>query len=311
MGLPVYQPMLATRSSEVTVEPGWVHEVKWDGVRAIFAGDGTIHSRNGNRIDSSYPELAGAVPPGSVLDGEIVAFDDDGRPSFQALQARMHVRDPRPRLVTATPVTFMAFDLLHDDEPLIHLPLEARRSRLERLELTPPLMLADVHDDARALFAAVVEHDLEGIVSKRSGSVYRPGRRSEDWRKTANRKTCEALVVGALAGTGARTSTFGSLALAVWTDEGRLRYVGSVGSGFDQATLTAVNRAILDMATDRPDDMKDVDAVPGPIRWVVPSLVAVVEYAAWTDDGRLRAPVFKGFSATPPGEITWAREGPA
>jgi bifunctional non-homologous end joining protein LigD len=303
--------MFATRWPELTAEPGWLHEVKWDGVRAILAGDGTVRSRNGNRIESSYPELAGVAPANSVLDGEIVAFDAGGRPSFQALQARMHVRDPRSQLVSATPVTFMAFDLLHDDEPLIDLPLETRRLRLENLELAPPVMLTDVHDDARALFAAVVEHDLEGIVSKRAGSVYRPGRRSEDWRKTTNRKTCEAVVVGALAGTGSRASTFGSLALAVWTDEGRLRYVGSVGSGFDQATLAAVNGAILEMTTDRSDDMEDIDVVPAPVRWVVPSLVAVVEYASWTGDGRLRAPVFKGFSATPSEEVTWAREGPA
>ena len=307
---PVYEPMLATRRVDVTDEPGWVHEVKWDGVRAIVAGDGSIRSRNGNRIEASYPELAGVVPSPVVVDGEIVAFDGAGRPSFQALQARMHVKLPRPQLVTKVPVTFLAFDLLHDAVPLVGLPWEERRARLEAIGFEAPVALVDTHQDGPALFEAVRAHDLEGIVSKRLGSLYRPGRRSEDWRKTPNRKSCEAVVVGTLAGSGARSSTFASLALALWVGE-RLRYVGSVGSGFDHATLRAVDRALREMATPGPPPLEDAGAVPTPVRWVEPALVAVVEYAAWTADGRLRAPVFKGFSATPAEQVTWDREGPA
>ena len=309
MGLPLLEPMLATRWPKVTDATGWVHEVKWDGVRAIASGDGTIRSRNGNRIETSYPELSDRVAPNLILDGEIVAFDADGRPSFQALQSRMHVRQPRPAQVAETPVTFMVFDVLFDGELLVDQAWDDRRRRLEELGFAAPLVLVDTHDDGRALFDAVVTHDLEGIVSKRRTSPYRPGRRSEDWRKTANRKTCEAVVIGSLQGTGARSQTFGSLALALWSGD-RLRYIGSVGSGFDAATLRAVDAALEEMATSSPLPLEDATVVPAPVRWVVPNLVAVVEYASWTTEGRLRAPVFKGFSATAADEVTWVREGP-
>lgn len=309
MSLPVYAPMLATRWTTVTTEAGWIHEVKWDGVRAIASGDGSIRSRNGNRIESSYPELAGAVPPDVVLDGEIVAFDTAGRPSFQTLQARMHVRGPSPALVAATPVTFLVFDLLHDGQPRVALPWSERRARLEALDLPAPLAITDVHDDGEALFGAVVAHDLEGIVSKRRESPYRPGRRSEDWRKTPHRKTCEAVVIGAQAGTASRAATFGSLALGLW-DGDRLRYVGSVGSGFDSASLQAVAGVIADLERVDPPALEDPSVVPRPVRWMEPALVAVVEYASWTAEGRLRAPVFKGFSATPAEAVTWASDGP-
>ncbi len=309
MRLPVYAPMLATRSPQVTGGPGWVHEVKWDGVRAIVSGDGSMRSRNGNRIDGGYPELVGLVPPDCVVDGEIVAFDSAGKPSFQLLQSRMHVRAPGADLVAAAPITLMLFDLLFQGQPLVEAVWEARRARLEALEIHPPAVLVDVHDDGPSLFAAVQEHELEGIVSKRLGSKYRPGRRSDDWRKTAHRQTCEAVVIGAVGGTGSRTTTFGSLALGMWTGDGRLRYVGAVGSGFDHSTLQAVHAALGDLATLGPPPMEDASLVPSPVRWVEPELVAVVEYAAWTADHRLRAPVFKGFSATPAGEITWDREG--
>ncbi|MDX1449789.1 MAG: non-homologous end-joining DNA ligase [Acidimicrobiia bacterium] len=310
MTLPVYQPMLATRWTRVTTEPGWVHEVKWDGVRAIVSGDGSMHSRNGNRIDDGYPELEGVVPANAVVDGEIVALDSEGRPSFQVLQSRMHVRRPPSTLVREVPVTLMVFDLLYLDETLVDLPWQERRTRLEALDLPPPVVVTDVTDDGQALFDAVVALGLEGIVSKRSQSAYRPGRRSDDWRKLAHRRTCEAVVIGSSEGTGGRRSTFGSLALGLW-DGGVLRYVGSVGSGFDHATLLAVDEALVEMQRDDPPPMVDADAVPRPVRWVEPALVAVVEFAEWTADGRLRAPVFKGFSSTPPDQLTWDREGPA
>lgn len=301
--------MLASRWTQVTTDPGWIHEVKWDGVRVVLSGDGSIRSRNGNRIEAGYPELDGSVPSTAVLDGEIVAFGDDGRPSFQALQGRMHVRAASQLLAKQVPVTVMVFDLLYHDEPLLDRPWEERRARLESLDLRPPLVLTDVADDGLALFEVVTRHDLEGIVSKRMASVYRPGRRSEDWRKLAYRHTCEAVVIGSLVGSGERRRTFGSLALALW-DGDLLRYVGSVGSGFDQATLTAVDAALAEMERSDPPPLRDESAVPRPVRWVEPLLVAVVEYGSWTADGRLRTPVFKGFSATPPTDVTWWREGP-
>ena len=286
------------------VSDEWAHEIKWDGIRAIVAGDGTIRTRNGNRVEGGYPELA------SVVHGEIVALDESGRPSFQSLQSRMHVRRPSADLLEATPVTLMVFDLLHLGGPMIDRPWEERRAALEVVHFTGPVVLSDVHDDGSGLAAAVAEHDLEGVVSKRRRSTYRPGRRSDDWRKVVNRKSCEVVVIGSLTGAGSRSSTFASLVLGLWLDDGRLRYVGSVGSGFDHSSLVAVDAALGEMQTDGPPPMEDVSVVPTPVRWVAPALVAVVEYASWTADDRLRAPVFKGFSATPVDEVTWDREGP-
>ena len=307
--LPVYPPMLATRWQAVTDEPGWVHEVKWDGVRAVASGDGAIRSRNGNRIDAGYPELAGKIPPDVVLDGEIVTLDETGRPSFQRLQSRMHVRRPGPELVAEVPVTLVAFDLMHEGSPLIDLPWTERRRRLESLELPAPLVVSSVHDDGPALFSAVLEHGLEGVVSKRISSPYRPGKRTDDWRKVIHRTTCEAVVIGAVGGTGGRTSTFGSLALGLWVGT-RLRFIGAVGSGFDDPTLRAIHATLDQIESAEPPPLEDPSVVPTPIRWVRPALVAVVEYASWTREGRLRAPVFKGLSLTPVPEVTWEREGP-
>lgn len=300
--------MLATAWPRVPPGDEWAHEVKWDGVRAIVGGDGAIRSRNGNRIDGSYPELTGAVPREVVVDGEIVALDRQARPSFQALQARMHVARPSPDLVASVPVTLMVFDLLFAGEPIIELPWEERRRRLEETRFAGPVVLSQVTVDGAALLEAVIELDLEGVVSKRRTSTYRPGRRSEDWRKRANRKSCQAVVVGSTPGTGHRSGTFGALALGLWLDDGTMRYVGAVGSGFDDAALAAIDSALDEMALSQPPPMEDPDVVPGPVRWVAPTLVAVVEYAEWTAEGRLRAPVFKGFSATPSDEVTWEAE---
>jgi bifunctional non-homologous end joining protein LigD len=307
--LPVYPPMLATRWASVTDESGWAHEIKWDGVRAVAAGDGSIRSRNGNRIEAGYPELTDRIPADVVLDGEIVALDATGRPSFQRLQSRMHVRRPGSELLATVPVTLVVFDLLHQGASLIDLPWKERRRRLESLDLPSPLVVSSIHDDGPALFAAVVDHGLEGVVSKRTSSPYRPGRRSEDWRKVTHRRTCEAVVIGAVGGTGGRASTFGSLALGLWVGT-RLRFVGSVGSGFDQAAIRAIDAALDQIEIPEPPPLEDIDPIPTPIRWVEPVLVAVVEYASWTDDGRLRAPAFKGFSGSPAADVTWEREGP-
>lgn len=310
MGLPVIEPMLATRWHAVTDEPGWIHEIKWDGVRAIVSGDGAIRSRRGNRIETGYPELAGVVPPDSIVDGEIVAFDEHGAPSFQTLQRRMHVRDPSAALVARVPVALMVFDLLHRGSSLLQAPWEERRGMLEEITFPVPVRLVDVHDDGPALFDAARSLGIEGVVSKRHRSPYRPGWRSEDWRKVAHRTTCQAVVIGSLPGTGGRSVTFGSLALGLWLDDGRIRFIGSVGSGFDHSSLSAIDRALAEMETGEPPPLEEAIPQSVPVRWVTPTLVAVVEYTSWTADGRLRSPVFKGFSATPVDEVTWTAEGP-
>lgn len=311
MTVPRYEPMLATPWPGPFDDPDWVHELKWDGVRIIATwteGTVSLRSRRGNVVTSHYPEIPADLPEGLVLDGEIVALDDAGLPSFARLQRRMHVASPGVDLTAAVPVSFAIFDILHHEAPLVDRPWRERRRRLEGIELPSPLALTDVTPHGVALFEAVRERGLEGTVAKRADSPYRPGRRSPDWRKVASRRTIRAVVGGFLPGEGGRASTFGSLVLGLHVGGG-LRYVGSVGSGFDDAALRAIRGALDEMETS-PPPFVETRPIPSGVRWVAPRLVAVVEFKEWTPEGRLRAPVFRGFAPDPPEEVTWAAEGP-
>ncbi|MGI9649381.1 MAG: non-homologous end-joining DNA ligase, partial [Acidimicrobiia bacterium] len=177
--LPTYQPMLATRWAQPFSDPEWAFEVKWDGVRAVAAWDGdrlTVRSRSGRVINATYPELdtlQGAQP--CVIDGEIVAFDEQGRPSFGLLQQRMNLRTG-PATGGLPSITFMAFDLLHHEAPLIDQPWSERRGHLEDLSLPAPFLVAEpVIGEGEALWDGVVEQHLEGMVGKRTDSLYQPG----------------------------------------------------------------------------------------------------------------------------------------
>ena len=304
MSVPSYEPMLATRWPGAYSDPGWAFEVKWDGVRAIASWDGTgldVRSRTGRPIGPEYPELdqlAGLEP--CVLDGEIVAFDSEGRPSFGRLQQRKTVE---------TPISFMAFDLLFLGAPLLEEPWTARRDRLTGLELPPPFVIPDpVVGDGEALWAGVAEQGLEGMVAKRLDSTYRPGERSPLWRKIARVDQVRAAVAGYLPGEGGRASTFGSLLLGLVEGDG-LRYIGSVGTGFTSATLAAIRSAFDELATDRSPFRSGSEVPPG-ARFIEPSLVALVEFKEWTRAGKLRAPSFKGFTEDDPASATWISEGP-
>jgi bifunctional non-homologous end joining protein LigD len=302
--LPVYAPMLATRWPAAFSDPEWAFEVKWDGVRAIAAWDGArldVRSRTGRPIGPDYPELdqlSGLEP--CVLDGEIVAFDAEGRPSFGRLQQRKAVE---------TPISFMAFDLLRLGEPLLDEPWTSRRGRLAGLELPPPFVVPDpVIGDGEALWAGIMDEGLEGMVAKRLDSIYRPGSRSPQWRKIARVDQARAVVGGYLPGEGARASTFGSLLLGLVERE-QLRYIGSVGTGFSGATLQAIRGALDELATgDSP--FRSGSDLPAGGRFVEPSLVALVEFKEWTRAGKLRAPSFKGFTDDEWTAATWASEGP-
>ena len=310
---PIYEPMLATRWPRAFDDAGWWFEVKWDGVRVSVSGDGAavaLRSRGGLRMDDFYPEFTrvGFDRP-TVIDGEIVALDGNGVPSFSLLQQRMNVRGAKARaLVEKVPLTLMAFDLLHHGDPLIDLPIEERWSRLE--EVLPRTMVVSppTREHGVAVYAAVVERGLEGMVAKKAGSRYRPGVRSDDWRKVVHRTSARFVVGGYLPGQGARSGTFASLLLGLWDDD-VLRFVGAVGSGFDHHALTQIRRALDQMQ--RPTSPFGPDPVmPRGARWVEPSLVAVVEYREWTHDLHLRAPAFKGFVIEPVELITWDAEGP-
>ena len=315
MTIPRFAPMLATPWRSPFTDPGWLFEVKWDGVRAILTVEGgsvSVRSRRGNDITGGYPELSGFHPSRPcVLDGEIVAFDEAGRPSFGALQQRMNLSGGMRAIEAArtTPVTYVVFDLLFDGEDLTDRPIETRLERMAAIDLPTPLIRSQVtENDGEALFAAVAEQGLEGIVAKQRGSPYRPGVRSRDWRKVPHLRIVRAVVGGFTAGEGGRSGSFGSLLLGLW-DGPRLRWIGSVGTGFDDAALRAIRSGLSEMTTRDNPFQPDPDIPVGPI-WVVPHLVARVEFKEWTRAGRLRAPSFKGFVADPSEAITWDAEGP-
>ncbi|MEV4219548.1 non-homologous end-joining DNA ligase [Nonomuraea sp. NPDC049725] len=306
--LPTYAPMLAQLGSlPTTDENDWAVEMKWDGVRALAYVDGgavRLMSRNAKDITAAYPELqlmAGATGGRpAVIDGEIVAFDEAGRPSFGALQPRMHQRNPLSvaELARTVPVTFLAFDILHlGDDPAIALPYTARRDLLEST-LTPGFrwqVPVWFHDHAEDAFASSRRLGLEGVVCKRLTSPYRPGRRTAEWTKVKNVSAVEVVVGGWKPGAGRRAGTIGSLLLGSYDDGGRLLFVGHVGTGFTQAMLRDLHRRLAPL--ERPDPPFD-EPVPREhardAHWVSPVLVGEVQYAEMTGDNRLRHPSWRG-----------------
>lgn len=316
MSLPGFEPMLAVPWDRIFAGPGWSFELKWDGVRSLVGTDGTavrLRGRRGSDMTARYPELgAVSLPRPMVLDGEIVATNEDGSPSFERLQRRMHLGDRRTidRAMAEVPVTLVVFDLLAlDGLPLISEPWASRRERLASLRLPQPLVRADVViEDGPALWDAVTGRGLEGVVAKRLESPYRPGIRSPDWRKIPNVRLLKAVVGGFTPGEGGRSSSFGSLLLGLWEGE-RLRWVGSVGTGFTDRDLVGVRSALDEMT--RPGSPFHPDAdLPDGSTWVLPSLVASVGFREWTSAGRLRHPRFRGFTDDPTETITWQAEGP-
>ncbi len=302
-----YPPMLADAWPEPFDDPDWWFEVKWDGIRVIVETSGgavRLWSRTGRDMTAFYPELqtVGEGHP-MVLDGEIVALDERGVPSFNRLQQRMN-RVPRRNESIA--VGLVVFDLLDDRGPLIDLPFEARRERLEAAALGPATISAVVRGEGLAVFDAAAEGGLEGVVAKRVGSRYQPGRRSADWRKIPLRRRISAVVGGFTAGQGNRAAGFGALQMGLWEGD-RLRYVGGVGTGFDADAVRNIRQTLDQIRTDPPDLVGDW---PPDTRFVTPVLVGLIEFLNWTPSGRMRGPSFVGFSSELPESCTWEAEGP-
>lgn len=289
-------------------EDRWGYEVKWDGVRALLWSDWghvRIQSRTQRDITDRYPEVRQIGRAlGSrelLLDGELVAFGDDGRPSFERLQRRMHVASEAAvrRAARATPVTYLAFDVLHaDGRSLLDVPYEERRALLESLGLDGPAWKAPRYHrvDGRALLAATREQGLEGIVAKRLDSRYEPGRRSGAWRKLRNRLREELVVGGWMDGERGRTGKVGSLLVGDRaTPDGPLVYAGRVGSGLTGEMLDELQRRLPPLELARPPfHTASGPRLPRRAHWVEPVLVADVEYSERTREGTLRQPVFKG-----------------
>jgi bifunctional non-homologous end joining protein LigD len=297
------RPMLARGGTLPRDDEKWGFEIKWDGVRALAYVEGgrlRLESRSGREITSHYPELRGlgralgAVE--AVLDGEIVAFDAEGRPSFQRLQGRMHLASERAvaRKAVEAPVVYVIFDLLYlDGHVLMPQRYDERREALLALGLTGSNWQVPGHHvgDGAALLEVSRRQGLEGVVAKRLDCPYTPGRRSPGWIKIKNRHQTQVVIGGWLPGEGGRAGRLGALVVGYYED-GELGYAGRVGTGFDEAELARLGRLLEPLARDTsPFGGRQP---PRQTNFVEPVLVAEVEFAEWTQTRTLRAPAYKG-----------------
>jgi bifunctional non-homologous end joining protein LigD len=291
--------MLATAVTQLPTEPGWAYEFKWDGVRALIdvSDRGVIiRSRVGNDVTAAYPELVNLARDvdDALLDGEIVAFQD-GAPSFELLQSRMHVRSAAEarRLAADVPVTFVAFELLRRyGVDLSDRPYAERRATLERWAAErPDWTISPVFDDGVATAAAARQHGLEGVVAKRLDAPYRAGIRSPHWRKLRFVRAGDFVVVGWEADKDS-PKALSSLVLGYYR-AGELAFAGKVGSGLSGKDITRLQAALLDRA-DCPLPQVPPRTAGRTVHWVEPAVVVEVEFVTWTEEGRLRHPVFHG-----------------
>jgi bifunctional non-homologous end joining protein LigD len=308
-------PMMAQPASALPRDPkNWSFEVKWDGVRAIAyvkPGRLRLESRNLNDITDAYPEVRGLVGAlgmhEAVLDGEIVAFDDSGRPSFERLQRRMHVTSPSAirRYQSSMPVVYAIFDLLYlDGRSLMELPYRERRARLESLELKGPAwrVPANHPGEGKLLLDATAKQGLEGIVAKRLDSRYEPGRRGSNWLKIKHTMRQELVIGGWMPGEGRRIKRIGALLMGYYED-GKLRYAGRVGTGFTEKTLGDLQKRLDPLRRDT-SPFQVAPKLPREAVFVEPELVAEIELREWTAERIMRAPSFKGLREDkPPHEV--------
>lgn len=293
-------PMLAHLSTEVPAGAGWTYEIKWDGVRAFaFATESGVRlaGRKGNDISAQYPELAairlltGART--AILDGEIAVLDDKGRPSFERIQPRIMASGTHAiaKMAQSRPAVFFAFDLLYlDGWDLRGVPLAERKRWLRSVVTESPVLRISesFEDNGEELLAAARKQGLEGIVAKRAASFYE-STRSRDWIKVKAVSEQDLVLCGFTKG---EREYFGALLLGVF-DEGHLRFAGNVGTGFDQKMIKHLHGLLLPLATKK-SPFEEKVRLPQPVTWVRPELVARVKFLEWTNEGRLRAPVFVG-----------------
>lgn len=295
-------------------EGDWLVEIKFDGYRALSTvqdGRAEIWSRNHNSLAPLFPEISAALLSlpcsNATLDGEIVAVDDAGRPRFQLLQ-QLQRGSVRP------PLLYYIFDLLHlNGKSFLSAPIETRKTALAKLldRSHPPLRLSPVFDQPPAHLLEQARRDgLEGIVTKRSGSRYEPGRRSGQWLKCRIVMEQEFVIGGFTAPQGSRT-VFGAI-LVGYYEGGRLRYAGKVGTGFDESTRQSLMReaktlrlpsspfSSLPLGRRSRYGQGLTPSVVASVVWVRPRLVAQIKFSEWTDEGQLRQPVFLGMRRDKP-----------
>ena len=307
-----YTPMLATLTQELPRGDDWVFEVKWDGYRAlgyVRAGDAKLVTRNGNDLTGRFPEVAKALAkavrsPECVIDGEVCALDEQGRPSFSAMQ------QSKP----GTPIVYEVFDVLEiDGVPVVDLALDERRARLEQLldARNSAVRISPFFTDGAALLVAATEQALEGVMAKKLSSRYGEGKRTRTWLKIKTHGRQEFVICGWTKGLGRRAGSFGALVLGV-NRGGGLHWVGNCGTGFTERAIDELLAKLEPLRTDTvpfPEVPKMPKVRKGDVVWVEPRLVCEVEFAEWTHDEHLRAPTFRGLREDKaPREVR--REGP-
>jgi bifunctional non-homologous end joining protein LigD len=278
--------MKATLSTLPHDDAGWAYEIKWDGYRTLaFVDGGTIRLQSTNLLDvtAKWPEL-GALPEGvhaerAILDGELVVLDDEGRPRFELVQR--HERQ----------AAFYVFDVLSvDGHDTIALAYEDRRRLLQDLVEPGDNWAVPAHrvGEGAALLEATAARGLEGVMAKRLGSTYQPGKRSPNWRKVKNRVQMEVVIGGYTAGTGNRSSTFGALLVGRF-DGDRLAFAGGVGTGFSQRVLEDLTARLRRLRTTQsPFDPAPPRSYQRGATWVVPELRALIEITELTNEGFVR-----------------------
>jgi bifunctional non-homologous end joining protein LigD len=329
-------PMLARPGHLPGEEEGWAFEVKWDGVRALLywrsghPAPMRVESRNRKEIGARYPELRALGRQlgehDAVLDGEIVAFDERGLPSFERLQKRMHLSSASAvaRAAREIPVTYAIFDLLYlDGHPTIGLPYRQRRELLEGLRLKGPAWQVPAQrvGGGAELLAATAERGLEGVIAKRLDSPYRPGERSEEWVKIKNVHRQEFVIGGWLPGKEGRSGQLGALLLGYHershdtpavgrpphrdqqAGEGKLRYAGRVGTGFDERELRRLAGELETRSRRGSPFAEHGVQPPREARFVEPQLVAEIEFSRWTRDRILRHSSYKGLRTDKPADV--------
>jgi bifunctional non-homologous end joining protein LigD len=302
-------PMLATAIEEPFDSPDWLFEIKWDGYRAVaFIENGKVRlvSRNQNELTHRYPELK-ELPQAvkaktAIVDGEVVALDDQGRPSFSLMQQRTGFRPGGKRgpIHAGVPVLYYAFDLLYlDGYDWRKVALETRKEKLNSIIVPGDSLRYSDHyeQQGKALFELAREKGLEGIVAKKRDCPYQE-RRSSDWLKIKIRHRMECVIGGYTEPEGSRAH-FGSIVLGLYDKHGRLIHVGQAGSGFTQKSLAEMWKLLKERETKTKPFHGEVEALRK-VFWIKPELVAEIEYAEWTEGAsggsgpKLRAPVFLG-----------------
>jgi len=296
------RPMLA-KTGEPFDSEDFVFEVKWDGLRTlVFLRDGKVELQNRNlrNVTSGFPELRtlkdSIKAKQAILDGEVVILGKDGTPDFGSLQNRFGVEDAKrvDALSKTIPVTYVAFDLLHlDGKDCITTPLLERKEKLKVILSEGPHLLFGDHVETHGIhfFKEVLNKGFEGALAKEKQSTYLPGNRGGSWIKLKGIQTQDCIVVGYTMGEGFRASTFGSLVVAAYGPDGKLRHMTNVGGGFNNKTLEELKHRLAKLERKTPVLSGRVDA-PSPVTWLKPQLVCEVKYMSMTHEGKLRFPRF-------------------